>query len=318
MNTGSIFTLLLATTLLGGCSFQNKLTSALSPTAPSASSGSSESSAPSSSSSSGGSASIPTATGLDGTWASNTIPGLPTIANCTNLNWSISSQSASSIAGNISAVCGGIATVTATLTGELVDNDSKVDLTAKGQVVGLGLTCGFDLTGSGKRETIDSVRLNYQGSTCLGTVSGSELLRRKSQAPAPAPASASAPPEPEPPPVNDPLFGCGGIQDNYQMVECIHSHIRPWDEYSSFEVTKRVAWGLRDRGGAGLLIKPNGENIVSWRGYTFAAARICYPDGHIYKVLTDVGRGGANGPSWQDEGLVDRNRYLPALDPTLP
>lgn len=99
---------------------------------------------------------------------------------------------------------------------------------------------------------------------------------------------------------------------------CIHIHIRPHDEYSGFEVTKRVAWALRNRGGGGLLLKPTGENIVTWRGYTFAAGRIMFPDGHIYKVLSDVGRGGGNGPSWQDEGFVDRNRYLPALDPELP
>ena len=54
---------------------------------------------------------------------------------------------------------------------------------------------------------------------------------------------------------------------------------------------------------AGLLIKNGGENIVGWQGYSFAAARICYPDGHIFKVLTDVPS--TNGPSWQDNGFVD-------------
>ena len=58
-------------------------------------------------------------------------------------------------------------------------------------------------------------------------------------------------------------------------------------EEGAFEVTKRIAWLLRGEGG-GLLIKNGGENIVSWKGYSFAAARICYPDGHIYKVLSDV------------------------------
>ena len=53
---------------------------------------------------------------------------------------------------------------------------------------------------------------------------------------------------------------------------------------------------------------------MSWQGYSFAAGRICYPDGHIYKVLSDVG--GANGPSWQDNGFVDRSLYVPAIDPS--
>jgi hypothetical protein len=83
-------------------------------------------------------------------------------------------------------------------------------------------------------------------------------------------------------------------------------------EAGAFEVTKRIAWLLRGEGG-GLLIKNGGENIVSWKGYSFAAARICYPDGHIYKVLSDVPT--TNGPSWQDNDFVDRSLYVPAIDP---
>jgi len=77
-------------------------------------------------------------------------------------------------------------------------------------------------------------------------------------------------------------------------------------------VTKRVAWLLRGEG-AGLLIKNGGENIVSWMGHSFSAGRICYPDGHIYKVLSDVPS--TNGPSWQDNGFVDRSLYVPAINP---
>ena len=62
-----------------------------------------------------------------------------------------------------------------------------------------------------------------------------------------------------------------------------------------------------------MLIKPGGENIVTWLGRSFAAARICYPDGHIYKLLSDVPT--TNGPSWQDNGFVERTFYLPAIDP---
>ena len=52
---------------------------------------------------------------------------------------------------------------------------------------------------------------------------------------------------------------------------------------------------------------------MSWKGYSFAAARICYPDGHIYKVLSDVPT--TNGPSWQDNDFVDRSLYVPAINP---
>jgi hypothetical protein len=161
------------------------------------------------------------------------------------------------------------------------------------------------------------MNLDYQGTTCLGPVSGSQLLQRRAPA-APAPAPSAPDPEPQPAPEptpDDGTFGCTFTGDRYQVVECIHAHVNPHNEYEAFEVTKRVAWALRGEG-AGLLIKTTGENIVPWKGYVFAAGRICYPDGHIFKVISDVGPGGANGPSWQDNGFVETKYYLPALDPT--
>jgi len=114
------------------------------------------------------------------------------------------------------------------------------------------------------------------------------------------------------PPSGDPTFGCS-TANKEKLVECIHDHVNPARTVeAAFEVTKRVAWALRGEG-AGLLIKNGGENIVGWLGYSFAASRICYPDGHIFKVLTDVP--GTNGPSWQDNDFVDRSLYVPAIDP---
>jgi hypothetical protein len=128
-------------------------------------------------------------------------------------------------------------------------------------------------------------------------------------------------PPPPPPPVPDPII-IGPINGNWQncgaiasdvTVRCVINAINPpHNEAGAFEVTKRVAWLLRGQG-AGLLIKNGGENIVAWQGRSFSAARICYPDGHIYKILSDVPT--TNGPSWQDNGFVDRNLYVPAIDP---
>jgi hypothetical protein len=54
---------------------------------------------------------------------------------------------------------------------------------------------------------------------------------------------------------------------------------------------------------------------VSWRGYSFSASRIMYPDLRLIKVLSDVPT--TNGPSWQDEGVDGTlaGRYVPAIDP---
>jgi hypothetical protein len=127
-----------------------------------------------------------------------------------------------------------------------------------------------------------------------------------------------APPAPKPPPPGTPpsTGSCDSlVADKQKLVECIHAAVKPasGSVEAAFEVTKRVAWALRGEG-AGELIKEGGENIVSWQGYSFAAGRICYPNGQIYKVVSDVG--GANGPSWQDNGFVDPKLYVPAIDPS--
>ena len=121
-----------------------------------------------------------------------------------------------------------------------------------------------------------------------------------------------------PPPAGGGVVGnweqCGSLAANKQaLVSCVHGAVNPErTEHGAFEVTKRVAWLLRGEG-AGLLIKNGGENIVPWMGYSFSAGRICYPDGHIYKVLSDIPS--TNGPSWQDNDFVDRSLYVPAINP---
>jgi hypothetical protein len=129
-------------------------------------------------------------------------------------------------------------------------------------------------------------------------------------------------PPPPPPPPDLPIPQSGGSNGNWRtcgstpgdaLVRCVHNAINPArTEHGAFEVTKRVAWLLRGQR-AGLLIKNGGENIVAWKGYSFAAARICYPDGHIYKILSDVPA--TNGPSWQDNDYVSPSLYVPAIDP---
>jgi hypothetical protein len=129
---------------------------------------------------------------------------------------------------------------------------------------------------------------------------------RSSTAPVPVPGPSPSPGIP------GNWESCGSTPGD-QLVQCVHAAVNPSRTVEgAFEVTKRVAWLLRG-GGAGLLIKNGGENIVSWKGYSFAAARICYPDGHIYKVLSDVPS--TNGPSWQDNDFVDRSLYVVAIDP---
>jgi hypothetical protein len=50
---------------------------------------------------------------------------------------------------------------------------------------------------------------------------------------------------------------------------------------------------------------------------TFSASRVCFRDGHIFKILGEAGPGGANSPAWGDNDFVDPSLYVAAIDPRL-
>jgi hypothetical protein len=106
------------------------------------------------------------------------------------------------------------------------------------------------------------------------------------------------------------------------LVQCVRDAVyRQSTTENAFDITKRVAWLLRGTG-AGLLIKNGGENIISWRGYSFSISRIAYPNGGIVKVLSDAGPGGGNGATWDTSlnypNSVSPTLYVPAINPDLP
>jgi len=110
---------------------------------------------------------------------------------------------------------------------------------------------------------------------------------------------------------------CSSSKNETALVTCVWNAVHPNDSVSDMEMTKRVAWLMRDKG-AGLLIKASGDGVVAWQGYSFSASRICFPDGHIYKILSDAGPGGANGPQYSDNDFVDVSLYVKAIDPSKP
>jgi hypothetical protein len=146
------------------------------------------------------------------------------------------------------------------------------------------------------------VRAEYQGAAGPWSASGS--------------FTTPDPPPPFPGPIGD-WQACAPRTDKADLVSCVWDAVRPTNSVGDLEVSKRVAWLLRGEG-AGLLIKNGGENIVLWQGYSFSASRICYPDGHIYKLISDAGPGGANTPVFTDNGFVDPTLYVPAIDPSKP
>jgi hypothetical protein len=109
---------------------------------------------------------------------------------------------------------------------------------------------------------------------------------------------------------------CAGLSSTL-LVACVWNAVLPVDSVGDLEVVKRVAWLLRGDG-AGLLIKNSGDNVVLWAGHSFSASRICFADGHLFKIIGDAGPGGANSPGFADNGFVDKSLCVPAIDPSTP
>ena len=58
-----------------------------------------------------------------------------------------------------------------------------IDLAATGTLTAMGLPCQFNLTGVGARQSGDTMKVDYTGSYCFGTLNGSEILRNPTARP---------------------------------------------------------------------------------------------------------------------------------------
>ncbi len=171
MKTFALLSLLLASVLSTGCAFENKLTG---PTSPSGTGDGSSSTG--ASSSTGSTSTTPSASAFAGAWGSSTIAGLP-LGNCSDVKWLITTQTASSVSGTVTATCASGVNVSANLTGTM-QSDSVINLVTNGTLTAMGLPCQFNLNGTGTRQAGDTMKVDYSGSYCFGTVSGSETLRK--------------------------------------------------------------------------------------------------------------------------------------------
>jgi hypothetical protein len=177
MKSAPLATFLLASVVATSCAFENS-TKLLGPTAPSetgGTAGGSSSTATNASGNSTTSTSLPVSA-FAGAWGSSTIAGLP-LGNCSDVKWLITAQTDSSLSGTLSASCSSGVNVAANLTGTL-QNNNVIDLVADGTLTAMGLPCQVNLTGTGTRQAGDTMKIDYTGSYCLGSVTGSETLRK--------------------------------------------------------------------------------------------------------------------------------------------
>ena len=144
-----------------------------------------------------GAPSLPTAPsvagGLTGTWSSPA-PAIPNSWSCGSFQWSVSNQTASSLAGEFYAICAGVVLIHGNASGQLNGAGTEVALRVSGTAtVQSVVSCPFDLSGTGFILGREAIRIVYSGTTCLGPLQGEETLHR------PADPSASPPPPPAPP-----------------------------------------------------------------------------------------------------------------------
>jgi hypothetical protein len=112
---------------------------------------------------------------LIGTWSSSNL--VPAPSSCTDFKWNVSEQTATSAKGAFSASCAGDLKIAGTAQGAFT-TDGKIAWSGQANATAPGLTsCAVALSGTAEL-LVDSIRIPYSGTTCLGAVSGVETLRR--------------------------------------------------------------------------------------------------------------------------------------------
>jgi len=117
---------------------------------------------------------------LAGSWqsvkdASSSI--IPDPNTCTDFHWNATSMTSNTAAGSFSATCTGVlfqGTASGTLTGTTVAWNASGTATSSSLPTS---PCLITLSGTAELGT-NSIRVPYSGNTCLGAVSGVQILNR--------------------------------------------------------------------------------------------------------------------------------------------
>lgn len=113
---------------------------------------------------------------LGGTWqsvSSNT----SVLDTCTNFTWKVTESSATTGAGTFTATCLQTLAVVGQATGTMSGSTVTWSATATGSSPGFP-ACAMTLSGAAILET-DQIRIPYTGTTCIGPVAGTEILRKQ-------------------------------------------------------------------------------------------------------------------------------------------
>jgi hypothetical protein len=153
---------------------------------------------------------------LVATWVQPTAFTVPSASSCANFQWQITSQSATAVAGTLSATCDGGIAIDASATGNLLTSTTVAIATTGVALVSGVPACTFSLTGTGTiSDDNNTLTIPYSGTTCVGPVHGTQTLRRHVD---PPPAPPAPPPPPDPPAT---IPGPSGPSDAINMSQAI-------------------------------------------------------------------------------------------------
>jgi hypothetical protein len=112
---------------------------------------------------------------LIGSWTSSSL--IPTPSTCADFKWNVTEQTGNTAKGSFTATCANDLKLTGTAQGTL--NGSNIEWSADGVASAAGLSnCNISLRGTAEIG-VTTVRVPYSGDTCLGKVSGIEVLSRR-------------------------------------------------------------------------------------------------------------------------------------------
>ena len=99
---------------------------------------------------------------------------VPSAESCSDFQWSITEVDGGMYSGDFSATCADDIQLDGTATGTLVGD--VLTITASGTATPKDLpSCAFTLNGTAQLVG-DTIRIDYTGTTCLGPISGTEIL----------------------------------------------------------------------------------------------------------------------------------------------
>ncbi len=118
-----------------------------------------------------------TVAALMGNWASASASIIPSASTCVDFKWNVTEQTSNSAKGSFSATCAGDLKVAGNAQGTL--SGATITWSASGNASSpVVASCAITLSGTAELG-VNSIRVPYSGNTCLGAVSGVEVLNRK-------------------------------------------------------------------------------------------------------------------------------------------